>query len=269
MIGMDSRHYYDFRHWNRIANSIHNRVVDSEANRHVTGSVVSLCQNLARCSGTRILDIGAGSGALIFLCSKFSKAVGIDVSAGGMFPDFQGGSRYVIASAEYIPFADSSFDVATCVKSLWCFHDPVRCIREAVRTLRPGGFFVMQCWGARQDCKMLTAGPAAVATEDQDVIRPEGVADPFEYDEIAMRHLFDEAGLLLRTVHRLVAKYEVTTSEEYWRQVEPLACTAAIIRRSLGAAASDRADKTLNKILVARNGKLPLAWNLFLGQRRG
>lgn len=45
-------------------------------------------------------------------------------------------------NCERLPFSDNLFDVATSVSSIEHFGDPIKGINEALRVLKPGGFFI-------------------------------------------------------------------------------------------------------------------------------
>jgi ubiquinone/menaquinone biosynthesis C-methylase UbiE len=90
-----------------------------------------------------LLDIGAGPGRLLAALSDRGWTVhGIDPAprmlelAAARLPS--GSERLTLASAEELPFADQSFDVATAIGVLdWT--DTMRALREMARVLRPGG----------------------------------------------------------------------------------------------------------------------------------
>ncbi len=105
-----------------------------------------------------ILDVGSGSGILLFTCLKglkSGKGIGIDIydpNAGGGTPDIflknaqaeglQDRVKLQAVDARTMPFADSTFDLA--VSSLAMHHvgkaaDQQQAVREMIRVLKPGG----------------------------------------------------------------------------------------------------------------------------------
>jgi ubiquinone/menaquinone biosynthesis C-methylase UbiE len=56
---------------------------------------------------------------------------------------FSDRSDYLLADAEYLPFADASFDGAFMVASLHHLQDPLKALRETRRVLRPRGVLVL------------------------------------------------------------------------------------------------------------------------------
>lgn len=101
--------------------------------------------------GATLLDVGCGTGHWSrFFASLGYDVVGIDIcaemiaqakstKADGEEPR----CRYVLASAESIPFDDGSFDVIAAVTTLEFVTDPQAVLDEMVRCLRPGGTIVI------------------------------------------------------------------------------------------------------------------------------
>jgi SAM-dependent methyltransferase len=100
---------------------------------------------------TRILDIGCGTGALLrLLAGRFPRAdlIGADASKemlkmasrANPFPERL---RFIEAQAEGLPFAESSFDLILSTISFHHWADQSRGLREAARTLTPGGLFLL------------------------------------------------------------------------------------------------------------------------------
>lgn len=113
---------------------------------------------LGAASGSRILDIGCGSGrhtaAAVALPAAI--AVGIDTCRADLksaeerldlhhrWGATAGGSwSFASADALQIPFRDGVFDVVICSEVLEHIPDHREAVREAVRVLRPGGCLVV------------------------------------------------------------------------------------------------------------------------------
>jgi SAM-dependent methyltransferase len=104
--------------------------------------------------GTRLLDVGCGSGELCALAAARGATVaGIDAADGmiaiarSRVPD--GDLR--VGAIEALPWADASFDVVTAVNALQFADDFAAALEEAARVARPGGVVAVCNWGRRAD----------------------------------------------------------------------------------------------------------------------
>jgi SAM-dependent methyltransferase len=92
--------------------------------------------------GTRLLDIGCGSGLLMSLAAGRGAVVtGADVSAGllAVAEGRLGGADLWLADMQQLPFADAVFDVVTAVNAFQFAAEPSAAVAEAARVCRPGG----------------------------------------------------------------------------------------------------------------------------------
>jgi 2-polyprenyl-3-methyl-5-hydroxy-6-metoxy-1,4-benzoquinol methylase len=82
----------------------------------------------------RLLDVGAGAGALV------ARAAAGGLAVQGIEPYWPITSERIQRGfAEALPFADGSFDAVTCISVLEHVDDPKRAIMEMARILRTGG----------------------------------------------------------------------------------------------------------------------------------
>lgn len=115
-------------------------------------SVAALGRITAVGSGTRLLDIGAGSGALsIPAAHAGAKVVAIDIAPGMVellnerllpFPN----ARAQVMDGQALDFADASFDAAVSIFGVSLFPDWRLALSEQVRVLKPGGEAVLATW---------------------------------------------------------------------------------------------------------------------------
>lgn len=93
-------------------------------------------------SGTRLLDIGCGSGLLMSLAADRGAAVaGLDVSPGllAVAAARLPGADLWLADMQRLPFADAAFDAVTAVNAIQFAAEPLTALTEAARVCRPGG----------------------------------------------------------------------------------------------------------------------------------
>ncbi len=91
-----------------------------------------------------VLDVGCGTGILTrALARRSARAVGVDPAPRMVAKARENradvSATYVVATAESLPFADSSFDAATASFTVHHWRDAGRGIAELARVLRSGG----------------------------------------------------------------------------------------------------------------------------------
>ena len=138
-------------------------------------------------TGARVLDVGAGNGALTFLLARLRpdlELTGIDltdamVAAGNEAAVVRGlaNVRFTQGDALRLPVADASFDAAVCQTLLVHLPDAAPAVREMSRVLRPGGSFL-----AAEFHTLNFELPVASATEP-----PNDVAAMARYAELVLR----------------------------------------------------------------------------------
>ena len=91
-------------------------------------------------SGTRVLDLGSGTGAAFKQLQKY-EVTAIDPDEKMM--KLNQFSNKVIGSAESLPFPDNSFDSVYCAFVWRNLNDSAKGLEEVYRILRPGGKFIL------------------------------------------------------------------------------------------------------------------------------
>jgi ubiquinone/menaquinone biosynthesis C-methylase UbiE len=110
-------------------------------------------------SGTRLLDVGCGSGLALQLAVKRGATVsGFDASAGML-----DAARSRVAEAdlqqgdvEELPYPDDGFDAVTAFNSVQYATDPIRALREIKRVAVPGSPVAVATWGDPARCEART-----------------------------------------------------------------------------------------------------------------
>ena len=101
-----------------------------------------------------LLDIGCGTGTfagMLVATSLPAKVVGLDYSPAmcqvatskATSIGVENRARFVTADSEHLPFADGSFDFATCSNSFHHYPHQQNVVTEVRRVLRPGGRFML------------------------------------------------------------------------------------------------------------------------------
>lgn len=149
-------------------------------------------------AGTRLLDVGCGTGELLADAAARGAAVaGADVAPGMVTRARRAapGADLRVADAEDLPWPDGAFAVVAAVTVLHLADDPAAAVAEAARVLAPGGLLAVCGWAERDRCE-LDAVEAALAADDGDEPGPEG---PLRREE-PVRALLAGAGLAVEHV---------------------------------------------------------------------
>ena len=99
-----------------------------------------------------LLDVGCGTGFLIDLLAKEHQAdyVGLDLSDEMIKmaekKNIQG-ARFIVGTADKLPFEDETFDIVTCSQSFHHYPYPEKAMAEAFRVLKKGGLYILSDTG--------------------------------------------------------------------------------------------------------------------------
>lgn len=107
-------------------------------------------------SGTRLLDVGCGSGLFLRLAAQRGAIVaGIDATAPFLeiARERVPAADLIVGEIECLPFPDDSFDVVTEFNAFQLAADPGSGLREAGRVSRPGAPIVVATWGRPEQCE--------------------------------------------------------------------------------------------------------------------
>jgi SAM-dependent methyltransferase len=120
--------------------------------------------------GLSVLDVGSGTGALLFplvpLIEPGGSILGVDASAvmvdvaNRRAAELEAPVRFERGDAEQLGFPDASFDRATATQLLLHLADPHRALRELARVTRPGGLVAV--WEPDWETLVIDAADRAV-----------------------------------------------------------------------------------------------------------
>jgi SAM-dependent methyltransferase len=124
-------------------------VYDRLADALVSASPVGLV-------GARVLDVGAGSGAVSkAVAAAGGRSVALDRSLDMLSHRTDTRLPAVVADARHLPFADACFDLVVAAFVLSHVSDPIQVLAEARRVVRPGGAVLASTFSSRSShpCK--------------------------------------------------------------------------------------------------------------------
>jgi ubiquinone/menaquinone biosynthesis C-methylase UbiE len=107
------------------------RAVAAYVSRPVNPQRMAALQSHA---GPRVLDVGCGNGAYVFSLRSGYETVGLDWAR---LPSWdEAPERFVVGSAQDLPFTDDSFDTVACFETLEHLPDPGKALAELRRVAR-------------------------------------------------------------------------------------------------------------------------------------
>jgi SAM-dependent methyltransferase len=156
----EERDYIVNEYWNGVSGCISAKDYWALKNGRATDFVKGRLSFLEK--GSRILDIGTGSGVLsVALSMNGYDVVGVDRAyamidmAELTAKEFGAHPELRIGDAESLDCEDSSFDAVILRDILWTSFDPDKVISEAVRVLRKGGCLIIIDGNIMRDLRSL------------------------------------------------------------------------------------------------------------------
>lgn len=97
-----------------------------------------------RGKGPSLLEIGTATGRFVKFIEKNGwDYTGIDISSQMLQVSKKNGSKLVQADAEEIPLTPNTFDTVVCLHTFHFLPNPLACIRESKRLLKPSGLLIL------------------------------------------------------------------------------------------------------------------------------
>jgi len=127
--------------------------------------------------------------------------------------------RFEQCSADNLPFADGTFDVAVGRLSAMFFADPAVGVREALRVTREGGCVSFVVWGAKEANPFFTTVTDVVDRLAESSPEDAAGPDPFRFaDPGRLAAIFEKAGAKNVNDRPLAFQIEASISaEEFWQ----------------------------------------------------
>jgi len=186
--------------------------------------------------GHRVLDLASGSGEpAISIASLVGPSGGVtatDLSHEmlALAEEHAGnrdGLRFQQADVHALPFADGSFQVATCRLGVMYFWDCGRALREVLRVLEPGGRAVFVAWGPLEDNVLARTvlAPFVARLGSAPPAPPAGAPHPFRFAQPGSlsRELVQAGFDSVREHGEVVSCPWPGPPDELWRQVYDMA----------------------------------------------
>ena len=135
-------------YWNAIAGCVSARAAQMLGNGKA--DQYAECISSAIPAGSKVLDIGTGSGVVaIALAKKGYDVTGID-RASAMIEmaeltkkETNSDAKFMLMDAEYLDFEDCSFDAVVLRNVVWNSYRPEDVLKEAARVLKKGGSLIV------------------------------------------------------------------------------------------------------------------------------
>jgi len=226
--------YHTERHWDNVAAT---RGFGSTS--CVEALIASMQRGVGELDGLDILDVGVGNGALaVAYAAEGARVTGIDLSCRGLRDTRAFVDGYLAAGvigqpvqlvhmdAQHVGFGGGSFDVVTMMKTIWVFPDPVLCLAEMARVLRPAGRVFIQCWEAPDDCTLVTMGAALLSERIPSLRLPSEVYGAFSFTPKRISRMLASAGFGDITFTHYDQEFEVRSADHYWELFRSFAGTS-------------------------------------------
>ena len=150
-------------HWQPVLDSATRRLFERVVSR-ATGSIPTASTAVVDGPALRLLDLGAGTGALALLAAEHwpqASIIGLDVSAAMLTVAEErlhahgreaaaGSVEWLVRDAQSTGLASDSIDVVVSSFVLQLVADRAATLREVRRLLRPGGIFGFVTWMAEE-----------------------------------------------------------------------------------------------------------------------
>lgn len=226
--------YFTQRHWDNVA-----ALRGFAPTSCMEALIGSMRDAIGDAKGRDMLDVGCGNGALaIAYATGGARVVGIDLSRRGLNDlrafvrqrGEEGGAaapvRLAHMDAQRAGLRSGSFDRITIVKTIWVFPDPLECLREMARILRPSGKLIIQCWQAPDECSLLTTGATILGERIPSLRLPSGVSGAFDFTPSRIAELLRAAGFGEVAFSHHACDFEVHSPAHYWQLFRSLAGSA-------------------------------------------
>ncbi|PZS34095.1 MAG: SAM-dependent methyltransferase [Pseudonocardiales bacterium] len=169
--------------------------------------------------GQHALDVGCGPGSLTAVLVELLGAASVSAVdpsepfVAAIRTRFEGDVDVHRASAEKLPFADDTFDLALAQLVVHFMAEPVAGLSEMARVTRPGGLVAASVWDHGGGCGPLSVFWRAVLELDPQAHDESGLAGAREGH---LTELFTTAGLREVQSSALTVRVPFATVDDWW-----------------------------------------------------
>ncbi|HUJ81959.1 MAG TPA: class I SAM-dependent methyltransferase [Candidatus Acidoferrales bacterium] len=154
------------------------------------------------------------------------------------------------ASAEALPFPDSSFDALTCRFGIMFFPDLEHSLRECLRVLKSGARVTFIAWGRREQPFFATTGAILMKYVELPPPDPEAPNIAMFGEPARMRSALESAGFTnVYEEFRTVEGRWQGSVDEYWQQFSEVAAPFRVILNQLSPESKTQAINEIKSAL--------------------
>jgi len=192
-------------------------------------------------SGTRMLDVGCGNGAVTLQATNKlgseGRVIGSDIAEAmlrmgqAQAEEEKTDVTFCQMDAERLGFANASFDCLTCAFSLFQFQDMEQALAEMYRVMKPGGRLGLSNWGLGYF--------TPIASLQRDLFREYGIKplliNPLVFEPIELQRLLTRTGFSAVELIEETDEVWFETPEQVWAFNLDMGPFPIMLRRQLSA----------------------------------
>jgi ubiquinone/menaquinone biosynthesis C-methylase UbiE len=212
-----------------------------------------------------VLDVAAGTGEpglTIATMLRNGKVISTDLAEGMLEVARENATKRGIKNFETkacdvceLPFADNTFDAASCRHGFMFFPDMLLAAKEMVRVLKPGGRIATSVWNVPEKNFWVTAIMSTINKNMQLPPPPAGAPGVFRCAKSGfIADLFRKAGLKNISETEIGGKLNIGTTDVYWNMMTEV---AAPVVAALSKADDDMKAKIKSEVCELINHKYP------------